>query len=72
MGTNRALDRFCGDILWDEKIGGTVHIAMGRAYPECGGTNRSAIHWDIVKDLRRGGEVAVDGKAVLRDGRFLL
>jgi aminopeptidase len=72
MGTNMALDRFCGDFLFDEKIGGTVHIALGRSYPECGGVNRSAIHWDIVKDTRRGGEVTVDGKTVLRDGRFLL
>jgi aminopeptidase len=72
MGTNRAVDRFCRDILIDEKIGGTIHIAFGRAYPVCGGVNESAIHWDIVKDLRRGGEVSVDGVTVLRNGAFLL
>jgi aminopeptidase len=55
-------------MLLDEKIAGTVHIAMGRAYPECGGTNESAIHWDIVKDLREEGVVLVDGRPVLTDG----
>ncbi len=72
MGTNMAVDRFCRDILIDEKIGGTIHVALGRSYPECGGVNESAIHWDIVKDLRREGEVAVDGTAILRNGEFLL
>jgi aminopeptidase len=72
MGTNMAVDRFCYDILIDEKIGGTVHIAFGRSYPECGGRNSSAIHWDIVKDIRREGQVEVDGKTVLRNGAFLL
>ncbi len=72
MGTNMAVDRFCKDILIDEKIGGTIHVALGRSYPECGGVNESAIHWDIVKDLRQGGEVTVDGTPVLRNGEFLL
>jgi aminopeptidase len=71
VGTNMAVDRFCRDILIDEKIGGTVHIALGRSYPECGGRNVSAIHWDIVKDIRAEGEVAVDGTPVLRGGKFL-
>lgn len=71
MGTNMAVDRFCKDILIDEKIGGTIHIALGRSYPECGGTNTSAIHWDIVKDIRRDGMVAVDGVPVLKNGEFL-
>ena len=72
MGTNMAVDRFCRDILIDEKIGGTVHLAMGRSYPECGGRNKSAIHWDIVKDIRSEGSVLVDGVAVLEKGSFLL
>jgi aminopeptidase len=72
FGTNPAIDRFCRDILLDEKIGGTFHIALGRAYAECGGKNESAIHWDIVKDTRGGGEVVVDGQTVLRNGVFLL
>jgi len=72
LGTNPFVDRFCKDILFDEKIGGTIHIALGRAYPECGGTNKSAIHWDIVKDMRAGGTVYVDGRPVLRNGLFLM
>lgn len=72
FGTNSQVDRFCKDILIDEKIGGTVHIALGRAYPECGGDNKSAIHWDIVKDLRSEGEVIIDGRTVLDRGRLLL
>jgi len=71
MGTNMAVDRFCKDILLDEKIGGTVHLALGRSYPECGGRNTSAIHWDIVKDIRSEGAVLVDGKPVLEKGKFL-
>ncbi len=71
VGTNPHVDRFCKDILLDEKIGGTVHIALGRAYPECGGENHSAIHWDLVKDMRQGGQVYLDGKKVFEDGRFV-
>jgi aminopeptidase len=70
LGTNPHVTRFCKDILIDEKIGGTVHIALGRAYPESGGDNRSAIHWDIVKDIRDEGAVYVDGEVVLQAGRF--
>ncbi|MBW7886034.1 MAG: aminopeptidase [Caldilineaceae bacterium] len=72
MGTNPHVDRFCKDILIDEKIGGTVHMALGRAYPESGGTNQSAIHWDIIKDIRQEGAVYVDGQVVLEGGRFFL
>lgn len=54
IGTNAALQTTTGDLLVDEKILGTVHIALGRAYPECGGVNESSLHWDIVKDLRGG------------------
>ncbi len=72
FGTNFRLDRFCNDILIDEKIGGTIHIALGRAYPECGGTNQSPIHWDIVKDFRQEGSVLLDGEPILQDGKILL
>jgi aminopeptidase len=72
FGTNRGLTRFCNDILLDEKIYGTIHIALGRAYPECGGKNSSAIHWDIVKDLRDGGRVLLDGEPILENGEILL
>ena len=70
LGVNPYVTHFCKDILIDEKIGGTVHIALGRAYPECGGTNQSAIHWDIIKDLRQEGVVYLDGEAVLERGQF--
>ena len=72
FGTNPHVTRFAKDILIDEKIGGTVHIALGRAYAESGGDNRSAIHWDIIKDIRREGAVYLDGRVVLEGGRFHL
>ncbi|MDR1929731.1 MAG: aminopeptidase [Treponema sp.] len=72
LGTNPFVTRFCNDILIDEKIGGTVHIALGRAYPECGGTNQSAIHWDIIKDTRKEGIVYLDGRPILDRGKITL
>ncbi len=71
FGMNEAITEFTLNTLFDEKIGGTVHMALGRSYPVTGGTNVSALHWDIVCDLRRGGEVYADGELVYRDGRFL-
>jgi aminopeptidase len=71
FGLNDAIEEFTGHTLFDEKIGGTVHLALGAAYPESGGTNQSALHWDLVCDLRSGGEVYADGELVYRDGRFL-
>ncbi|MDQ7829452.1 MAG: aminopeptidase [Armatimonadota bacterium] len=70
VGVNFGIDRFIGDVLFDEKMGGTVHLALGRAYAECGGTNDSAIHWDVVKDLRTGGTISLDGEEVFRNGSF--
>jgi aminopeptidase len=72
LGVNPHVTRFCKDILIDEKIGGTIHIALGRAYPESGGDNQSAIHWDIIKDIRQEGSVSVDGQVVLQGGQFFL
>lgn len=72
LGTNPGVTMFCKDILIDEKIGGTIHVALGRAYPDCGGTNQSAIHWDIIKDIRQEGSVFMDGKVVLQNGKFYL
>jgi aminopeptidase len=71
FGTNPAVDRWCNDILLDEKIGGTVHVALGRAYAEVGGTNPSALHWDIIKDTRKEGAVYLDGVKVFENGVFL-
>ncbi|HAG51090.1 MAG: hypothetical protein A2X87_08485 [Deltaproteobacteria bacterium GWC2_42_51] len=79
IGTNYGIKHFSKDILFDEKIGGTVHVAVGRSYKDAGGKNDSAIHWDMIKDLRpapeglnqgNGGAIYVDGKLIQRNGRF--
>jgi aminopeptidase len=70
FGTNQGVQRFTKNILFDEKIGGTIHMAVGSGYPETGSLNRSAIHWDMICDLRRGGEVWVDGTLFAKDGVF--
>jgi aminopeptidase len=71
FGLNDAITTFTRDTLYDEKIGGTIHLALGTAYPETGGLNRSALHWDMVCDLRSGSEIYADGDLVYRDGKFL-
>jgi aminopeptidase len=71
IGTNFGVDRAIGSTLVDEKMGGTVHLALGRSYPETGGTNESAIHWDMICDLRQGGRLTADGEPLLVDGRFV-
>jgi aminopeptidase len=70
IGTNYAIRQFTRNTLFDEKIGGTFHAAVGAAYPESGGKNKSALHWDMVCDLRRGGIIEVDGKVISRNGKF--
>jgi aminopeptidase len=70
IGTNFGIDRPTGTILFDEKIGGTVHLALGRSYPETGGKNASALHWDLICDLRAGGRRTADGDVLMLDGRF--
>ena len=72
IGLNDGIDRFTGSILYDEKIGGTVHLALGSSYPETGGRNASALHWDLIVDLRHGGRVRADGRLVMEDGRWLV
>ena len=72
IGTNFGIERGTRSILLDEKIGGTVHLAVGASYPETGGTNDSAVHTDLVCDLRRGGRLEVDGEALQEDGRFVI
>jgi aminopeptidase len=71
FGVNRAVTEYTGSLLLDEKIGGTVHLALGQSVPGTGGQNVSALHWDMVCDLRQGGEVYADGELVYRDGAFL-
>jgi aminopeptidase len=72
LGCNPRITRFTRNVLFDEKIDGTVHLAVGASYTYTGGTNESAVHWDMVKDLRPGGELYVDGELVQRDGRWLI
>jgi aminopeptidase len=72
IGTNFGISHGTREILLDEKIGGTVHMAVGMSYPETGGTNSSAVHWDMVCDLRNGGSITVDGEELQRDGKFLV
>jgi len=72
IGVNYNIKNFIKQILFDEKIGGTIHLALGMAYPEGGGKNKSAVHWDMIKDLRRGGKLFVDGKLIQQNGKFLI
>jgi aminopeptidase len=69
---NSQINRFTGNILFDEKIGGTIHLALGAGYPESGSRNRSMIHWDMICDMREDSEIHVDGSLVYQDGKFLL
>lgn len=70
IGANAGVAEFTRDILLDEKMGGTIHLAVGRSYPESGGKNVSAVHWDMIKDLRSEGDLYLDGRPVLRTGRL--
>jgi len=71
IGTNYSIDRHTCNTLFDEKIGGTFHCALGAAYPESGGQNTSGLHWDMVCDLRQGGQIFADGELISENGRFL-
>ena len=71
IGTNYMVTEFTKQILFDEKIGGTCHMALGAGYPDSGSVNRSGLHWDMVCDLRSGGEIHADGEPIYRDGAFL-
>jgi aminopeptidase len=71
IGTNYSIERYTKNTLFDEKIGGTFHAAIGASYPESGGTNESALHWDMVCDLRSGGQILVDNRPISENGRFL-
>jgi aminopeptidase len=72
IGTNERIDRFTGQILFDEKIGGSFHLAIGHGYPEALTENDSAIHWDMICDLRKGGEITVDGQLFYKNGKFVV
>ena len=70
IGCNEGIDRAYGNALFDEKIYGTIHLAIGAGFPNLGGTNESAVHWDIVKELRNGGEIWLDGELVQKNGAW--
>jgi aminopeptidase len=72
VGTNYAVEKFTKNTLFDEKIGGTIHMAVGSSYPQSGGQNKSGIHWDMVADMREGGKIYADGKMIYKDGQFTL
>jgi aminopeptidase len=71
IGTNFDINKFTGNILFDEKIGGTFHMALGAGYPETGSHNKSAIHWDMICDMRTDSEILVDGELFYKNGEFV-
>jgi aminopeptidase len=72
VGTNKQMNRFIKDILFDEKIGGTIHMALGAGYPDTGSMNKSAIHWDMICDMRDGGKIIIDDELFYESGKFLI
>ena len=72
IGTSEGISRFTRQILFDEKIGGSFHMALGAGYPDTGSQNQSAIHWDMVCDLRNGGEIRIDGELLYQNGKFVI
>lgn len=72
VGTNQRISTFSRNMLFDEKIAGTIHFALGAGYPEAGSINESGIHWDFLCDMREAGTITFDGKPVYEDGKFIL
>ena len=72
IGTNYSIQKFTKNSLFDEKIGGTFHMALGASIPESGGKNESGVHWDIVNDMRGGGKIYADGKIIYRVGELTI
>ncbi|MDI9478958.1 MAG: aminopeptidase [Bacillota bacterium] len=72
IGCNYGITRFTRNMLYDEKIGGTIHLAIGSSYPETGGKNKSTIHWDMLCDMKKGGLIYADGKKIYENGEFLI
>ena len=71
IGTNYDINQFTKNILFDEKIGGTVHMAVGQSYLQTGGKNKSTVHWDMIAGMQDGGEVWADGEKIYENGKFL-
>ena len=72
IGTNDNIQEITGNILFDEKIGGAIHMALGASYPETGGKNVSGLHWDLIKNMKNGGEIYADDKLIYQNGRFII
>jgi aminopeptidase len=72
IGTNQDINHFTREILFDEKIGGSFHMALGAGYPETGSKNESAIHWDMICDLRENGEIWIDNECFYQNGKFMI
>ncbi len=72
IGTNYNIQQLTKNILFDEKIGGTIHMAIGQSYIQCGGKNESSVHWDMISNMRNGGEILADGEKIYENGVFLL
>lgn len=71
IGTNKGITKFTRNMLFDEKIGGTIHMAVGSCYPETGGKNESSVHWDMLADMKNGGEIYADGELIYKNGDFV-
>lgn len=72
IGTNYDIQRITKNILFDEKIGGSIHMAIGQSYLQTGGKNESAVHWDMITDMTKGGEIHADGEMIYKNGKFLI
>jgi aminopeptidase len=72
IGTNEGITKATGQILFDEKIGGSFHMALGNSYPETLGVNHSQIHWDMICDLKLGSQIRIDDQLVYQDGKFII
>jgi aminopeptidase len=72
IGTNYSIKKFTRNMLFDEKIGGTIHMALGAAYPESGGTNESSVHWDLLADMHANGKIYADEQLIYKDGKFII
>jgi aminopeptidase len=72
IGTNKQINRFTKNILFDEKLGGTIHLALGAGFKEIGGTNESGVHWDMICDMKAGGKIVVDGELFYDSGEFVI
>lgn len=72
IGTNKMIQEVTGNILFDEKIGGSIHVALGSSYPETGGKNESGLHWDLIKNMKNGGQIYADDKLIYENGEFLI